>query len=697
MMKRFKKETTLFPQTTETASDHPASLERLLDKVSKRFYDTIDFFKNRHIAAGPDSKKKKLHQLPWYLMIGPANAGKTSLLLNSGIPFVLAKKTKVPMPTKDCDWWVSPHQVFLDINGNLVFPKHHQEKMNALWQHLSTLPAEVRGKKALAGIVLVLDVIDLFQQTPAERKTQLQTIAAEIKHLYQQYHKAIPLTLILNKADAIPGFESFFSGLSPNKRQQAFGIKLPLENDASRMKSFVSTEFTKLLDTLNQSLMVRFNEETQLHRREEIKEFPLQLENLRKMILTSVRVLIEEGTALMSGIYFTSAVPQQQRLLASPNPNEKPSNTLSRSKPFFTHELLTRVLTYKTLAASHRKAIPQKKSITIALTIFIIIGVVLASVWTVECLQERAAIRKASQALMQYEALPAKTQTTLSAALPPLMMLDKVNQALNHAPPLVSFLDSRADKMIAARIKLIVNQQFQTRVFPWVTQSLQDAMIQSYPTKNNVQLYNALQLYLMLNQPTHFDSAFVQMWLPALLSQTTLSYEDLSGIAVLLQEQFQDQNLPSFPLDQNLVTTAQTTLSQLSVQDLAFVILKAEETPARLTLPIKTTSGLANQIPLIYTAEYFNKLYHQKTEDAAFMALSQNWILGTHPTSINSSALAPLTQQVQASYLSNYQNQWKPLEEALNKNPNVLVTSEDAPALIALIENDIRPVSELNN
>src|SRR5690606_1663688 len=51
-----------------------------------------------------------LYQLPWYAIIGPPGAGKTTALLNSGLRFPLAERhgaqaLKGVGGTRNCDWW----------------------------------------------------------------------------------------------------------------------------------------------------------------------------------------------------------------------------------------------------------------------------------------------------------------------------------------------------------------------------------------------------------------------------------------------------------------------------------------------------------------------------------------------------------------------------------------------------------------
>jgi type VI secretion system protein ImpL len=63
-----------------------------------------------------------LYDLPWYLIIGPPGAGKTTALINSGLKFPLAgdavaRAVKGVGGTRYCDWWFTDQAVLIDTAG----------------------------------------------------------------------------------------------------------------------------------------------------------------------------------------------------------------------------------------------------------------------------------------------------------------------------------------------------------------------------------------------------------------------------------------------------------------------------------------------------------------------------------------------------------------------------------------------------
>ncbi len=64
-----------------------------------------------------------LYDLPWYLIIGPPGAGKTTALVNSGLKFPARRRQRGAQAvqgvggTRYCDWWFTDQAVLIDTAG----------------------------------------------------------------------------------------------------------------------------------------------------------------------------------------------------------------------------------------------------------------------------------------------------------------------------------------------------------------------------------------------------------------------------------------------------------------------------------------------------------------------------------------------------------------------------------------------------
>src|SRR5262249_5876891 len=79
----------------------------------------------RALKASPLGKggRDALYYLPWYAIIGPSGAGKTTALRHSGLRFPASAdanrdvKVKGLGGTRNCDWWLTNEGVLLDTAG----------------------------------------------------------------------------------------------------------------------------------------------------------------------------------------------------------------------------------------------------------------------------------------------------------------------------------------------------------------------------------------------------------------------------------------------------------------------------------------------------------------------------------------------------------------------------------------------------
>ena len=125
-------------QTTSEKKTLPldADTAKKVIRLQGRFKGAIDFLKKTFITH--QTKRIHLAKLPWFLLIGPKNAGKTTLLAHSTVNFILEKQfkegsLKIP-PSDQCNWWATRDAVFVDT------PSYYfsSDKAN-LWQTLLNL------------------------------------------------------------------------------------------------------------------------------------------------------------------------------------------------------------------------------------------------------------------------------------------------------------------------------------------------------------------------------------------------------------------------------------------------------------------------------------------------------------------------------------------------------------------------------
>ena len=67
--------------------------------------------------------KKTIYDLPWYLLIGEPQSGKTTTLRGSELHVPVGLETvSPPGGTRNCDWFFTNQALILDTAGRFTFP-----------------------------------------------------------------------------------------------------------------------------------------------------------------------------------------------------------------------------------------------------------------------------------------------------------------------------------------------------------------------------------------------------------------------------------------------------------------------------------------------------------------------------------------------------------------------------------------------
>ena len=95
-----------------------------------------------------------LYEQPWYAIIGPPGAGKTTALLNAGLRFPLAEQMGQGAVagvggTRLCDWWFTEDAVLIDTAGRYTTQDSERRGRSC---RLGRLPRPAEGDQAEAAV-----------------------------------------------------------------------------------------------------------------------------------------------------------------------------------------------------------------------------------------------------------------------------------------------------------------------------------------------------------------------------------------------------------------------------------------------------------------------------------------------------------------------------------------------------------------
>ncbi|MBP7148233.1 MAG: hypothetical protein KBD01_11845 [Acidobacteria bacterium] len=263
----------------------------------------------RTLAKAGGRKKQSIYLLPWFLVVGRSQGGKSTAVKNSGLTFPLRKdRYKGVGGTSIVDFFFTTEMVFLDTPGRWV-SEGTDESSKKSWQELVHLLQRYRGQRPIDGVMVVVPANFLL----SESEQTLQDDAARIREvldlMQQELHFRFPVYLLVSKCDLVEGFVDFFRNLMAQKRPEVFGWSNPAP-EQGEPRQVVATAFRGLcarLDRLRLEMLVRVGRTRQARR---LFMFIEEFKRLQEPLATFADELFYadpvKDAPLFRGFYFTS-------------------------------------------------------------------------------------------------------------------------------------------------------------------------------------------------------------------------------------------------------------------------------------------------------------------------------------------------------------------------------------------------------
>ena len=139
----------------EIKIDHTAEqTSEELGQINETFAQALATLKKVKFTGG--GRRKALYELPWYIIIGPPGAGKTTALINSSLEFPLADQFgKAALQgvggTRNCDWWFTNEAVLIDTAGRYTTQDSHKVADSSVWEGFLELLKKKRRRRGRRG------------------------------------------------------------------------------------------------------------------------------------------------------------------------------------------------------------------------------------------------------------------------------------------------------------------------------------------------------------------------------------------------------------------------------------------------------------------------------------------------------------------------------------------------------------------
>jgi type VI secretion system protein ImpL len=578
-------------------SDAPILMEKMADALAT-------------LKRTAKSSAGALYDLPWYLIIGPPGAGKTTALVNSGLKFPLAddnaaKAIQGVGGTRYCDWWFADAAVLIDTAGRYTTQDSDAKVDRKSWLAFLDMLRRNRPRQPINGVIVAISIADVLHLSAAEVAAHADAIRKRLTELHDELKIDFPVYAVFTKMDLIVGFTQYFADLDEAKRQAVWGATFQTADKKANNVGKVPEEMDLLIRRVSERMPERLQEEPDLRSRAILFGLPAQLSAIRRPIADFLNRIFEptryQTTATLRGFYFTSGTQEG-------TPFDSVIGALQRSygvesfgaaafsgvgRSYFLHDLLAKVVFGEAGWVSTNIA-AVRRSLALRAAAFALIGLAtvgMLALWWMSYTRNAALIAATQRGVADYAAAagPLIKQDTVTD--PNLLPIYELIGALPDLP--VGYARRDASTPIAetfglgqrSRLQeasdLIYQQALERLMRPRLVLSLEQQIQKNIADPTFV--YEALKVYLMLGaKAPSVDKDLIVSWFARDWEERAFPGAPYAQGRALLRahlEAMLDMDVEgkaNVSLNGPLVEQAQATLARMRVSERAYTLLKSE-------------------------------------------------------------------------------------------------------------------------
>jgi type VI secretion system protein ImpL len=694
-------------------------------QLSKRFDEALQALKTRRNGAG-------LYDLPWYMIIGPPGAGKTTVLVNSGLNFPLAQKfgkeaLRGVGGTRSCDWWFTDQAVLLDTAGRYTTQDSNQTADAAGWTAFLQLLRKHRPRQPINGVIVAMSAADLLMLDERGREQHSRAIRERLEELGRNLRIEFPVYFLVTKCDLIAGFTPVFDELGEDARSQVWGATFALNvTESGQAAESFTSEFDRLLERLQQRVMPRMQAERDPARRLAVLAFPQQMALLKPMLGDLLKQVFGasqfDHRVLLRGVYFTSGTQEGM-------PIDRLLGAIARSfgfesavappgagagRAYFIERLLKSVIFQEAgLAGVNRKLQLRKLALHSAAYIGCGVVLLLGALGLLVSYSANASysddVGRAAADLKSTDLGAGTAGLPLETFLPRLDVLRAITDAAEkykgHVPWRMRMGLYRGGSLGEAARDAYVRENNGV-LPPFLSDRFEQELPGSVATPDR--LYEFLKGYLMLADASHRDAGNLRVLASNELGRM---YPGDEATARRLVEHFQQlfvdgDRLTSQPVNQDAVEQARGALRNASLALLMYSRLKltyADDPKRAIRLDIAAGSGaplvlvrrsgkpLSDPVPALYTRPVFDDVNAIGKFRLVKQFADDSWVFGTNVFDISRGR--QLIYDVLDVYEQDYINYWDGILRDIMLKPTANV--RELSDVLAIVSSPASPLKGL--
>ena len=299
----------------QSGSEYVAAGQESPEEFQARFLKAVQTLKGLPQLKG---REDPLYVLPWYLLVGEGQPGKTSAVKGADLfsPLIAPSGNEA---TQNCDWWISNTSVILDTGSRYV-AQADKARDRAEWYRLLRLLRRHREHEPVNGLLVTVAADSLASQTEEKLRADASRLRERVEEAVRELGCEFPVYLIITKCDQIEGFTTFFTPLPARVLTEVLGYVD--DPPAPAVPGAPAVRGEETLERLGLGLQTIYD---RLHRfrlslldgkiPETLKQpifcFPEEFKALQAALLTFAKPLFSFDTRyhtpLFRGIFFTSA------------------------------------------------------------------------------------------------------------------------------------------------------------------------------------------------------------------------------------------------------------------------------------------------------------------------------------------------------------------------------------------------------
>ena len=700
-------------QLTEEIVEAPADPGDVAAEASQ---EEVDLLKDRLQEAMALLKKSKLggkrgrrylYQLPWYIIIGPPGAGKTTALVNSGLQFPLAEKLGKEAisgvgGTRNCDWWFTNEAVLIDTAGRFTTQDSDEAVDRAAWTGFLGLLRKHRRRQPINGALIAISVADLATQSESERLAVARAIKKRIRELHEELGVRFPIYVLFTKTDLVAGFVEYFDDLGREDRGQVWGMTFPLDEGKTGQGAVAlfDKELGLLLDQINDRMIERLHQEQDMHRRSLIYGFPQQMASLRGTLRDFLNEVFQpsryEERALLRGVYFTSGTQDGtpiDRLMGAMartfGIGRQAISAFSGSgRSYFITRLLREVVFAEAGVVSLNSRLERRRRWfrrgALATGVIVFLGA--TAIWFFSFQGNKDLIAATQSEIDSYLEQTANLSMTkiddsdIVSVIQPLNTLRDLPAGYakrdDDVPMELTFGLYQGDKVGAQDI-VAYRRALNGLLLPRLILRLEEQMQANFDRSDF--LYEALKVYLMLGLQGPMDTGLVQQWMSL---EWSLSMPGPSRLPVRAALEGHLAALLEHPMNEislngRLIDQVRGLLTEFPLAERAYKIIKQSQA-ARALPPWRISDhagaasarvfvrpsgeSLGEGVEGLYTYKGFHDVFLPAVVDVSENVAGESWVLGPRAeVSLNDEQLSRLSRDVLGLYLDDYAARWDKL------------------------------------